>query len=225
MSIDGFREFQTQPFVAFSPTVARRFFSLVDRLSRRLNVEIVGLDNVPKGAALLVGNHTFGWDSIFPMSALWQRGRRVWVLGEHAWWRFPFLRRLAAAVGTVDGTMANVDRLLSQDELVLVLPGGLREALKPRELRYRLLWGRRYASCAQRSPIKSQSCPWQPSEGTRSSSCSATHTRGGAAGCGETVSRFLCPRRCSRCHARCDCGSCWASPSRPLQQRRRTTKA
>jgi 1-acyl-sn-glycerol-3-phosphate acyltransferase len=104
----------------------------------------VGSENVPKGAVLLVGNHTFGWDSIFPMNALWQRGRRVWVLGEHAWWRFPFLRRLAAAVGTVDGTVANVDRLLSQGEVVLVLPGGLREALKPRELRYRLLWGRRY---------------------------------------------------------------------------------
>jgi 1-acyl-sn-glycerol-3-phosphate acyltransferase len=56
----------------------------------------------------------------------------------------PGLRRLAAAAGTVDGTQANADRLLTSDELVLVLPGGLREALKPRELRYRLLWGSRY---------------------------------------------------------------------------------
>lgn len=29
-------------------------------------------------------------------------------------------------------------------ELVLVLPGGLCEAVKPHELRYRLLWGHRY---------------------------------------------------------------------------------
>jgi 1-acyl-sn-glycerol-3-phosphate acyltransferase len=60
------------------------------------------------------------------------------------WWKVPFLRRLASAVGTVDGTRENADSLLSRDQLVLVLPGGLREAVKPRELRYQLLWGHRY---------------------------------------------------------------------------------
>jgi 1-acyl-sn-glycerol-3-phosphate acyltransferase len=44
----------------------------------------------------------------------------------------------------VDGTPENADRLLRGDQLVLVLPGGLREAMKPSELRYRLLWGHRY---------------------------------------------------------------------------------
>jgi 1-acyl-sn-glycerol-3-phosphate acyltransferase len=64
---------------------------------------------------------------------------------------------MAAAVGTVDGTPDNADRLLSHDELVLVLPGGLREAVKPRELRYRLLWGHRYgfirAAIRNQAPI------------------------------------------------------------------------
>ena len=67
------------------------------------------------------------------------------------------MRRLVAAVGTVDGTPENADRLLSHDEIVLVLPGGLREALKPRELRYRLLWGQRYgfvrAAIRNQAPI------------------------------------------------------------------------
>jgi 1-acyl-sn-glycerol-3-phosphate acyltransferase len=65
-------------------------------------------------------------------------------LGEHLWWKVPVLRRLAAACGVVDGTQENADALLSAGELLLVLPGGLRESLKPRELRYRLLWGHRY---------------------------------------------------------------------------------
>jgi 1-acyl-sn-glycerol-3-phosphate acyltransferase len=64
---------------------------------------------------------------------------------------------VAAAVGTVDGTPANAERLLAQGELVLVLPGGLREALKPRELSYRLLWGHRYgfvrAAIANQVPV------------------------------------------------------------------------
>ena len=40
---------------------------------------------------------------------------------------------------------------------MLVLPGGLREAVKPRELRYRLLWGHRYgfvrAALKNRAPV------------------------------------------------------------------------
>jgi 1-acyl-sn-glycerol-3-phosphate acyltransferase len=112
----------------------------------------------PKGRGLLVGNHPFGFDVAFAMARIHaETGRRVFALGEHAWWAVPGLRRLAAAVGTVDGTTDNVDALLAADELVLVLPGGLREAMKPRELRYRLLWGHRYgfvrAALRNRAPL------------------------------------------------------------------------
>jgi 1-acyl-sn-glycerol-3-phosphate acyltransferase len=52
--------------------------------------------------------------------------------------------------------------LLARDELVLVLPGGLREAVKPRELRYRLLWGHRYgfirAAIRNQAPIVPLAC-------------------------------------------------------------------
>lgn len=128
-----------------SPELAHRLSSAIDRTGALLHVELVGLDRLPAGRALLVTNHAFGFDAAFLMARIEAvTGRRVWALGEHAWWRVPGLRRLAAAAGTVDGTQANADQLLSSDELVLVLPGGLREALKPRELRYRLLWGSRY---------------------------------------------------------------------------------
>jgi 1-acyl-sn-glycerol-3-phosphate acyltransferase len=145
MTIDGFRPQYREAFAGFVPDAARRFYRAVTWLSRRLRVEVDGIEKVPHGKALLVANHAFGWDVAFPMAAIWNTQHRpVWALGEHAWWKVPFLRRLAAATGTVDGTRTNADRLLEHDELVLVLPGGLREALKPRELRYRLLWGHRY---------------------------------------------------------------------------------
>jgi 1-acyl-sn-glycerol-3-phosphate acyltransferase len=145
VTIDRFRPEHHDAFVGFSPKTARRFNSVVTWVSRRLHVEVEGIENLPRGRALIVANHAFGWDVMFAMNAVWERERRtVWALGEHAWWKVPFLRELAAEVGTVDGTRDNADRLLSRDELVLVLPGGLREAVKPRELRYRLLWGHRY---------------------------------------------------------------------------------
>ncbi len=157
-TIDGFRPESHEAFVGFTPDVANRFYDVVSWFSRNLRVEVKGLEHLPAGRALLVANHTFGWDSILPMAAVWRQLQRpVWVLAEHAWWRVPFLRRLAAAVGTVDGTPANADRLLAREELVLVLPGGLREAVKPRELRYRLLWGHRYgfirAAIRNQAPI------------------------------------------------------------------------
>ena len=144
-SIDGFRPEQRRAFVAFRPETAKRFWSIAGHVERSLHMKIEGLANVPRGRALLVANHAFGWEVLFPMSAIARAQRRpVWVLGEHAWWKVPFLRQLASAVGTVDGTRENARDLLEHDELVLVLPGGLREAVKPKELRYRLLWGDRY---------------------------------------------------------------------------------
>ncbi len=104
-----------------------------------------GLDRLPSGRALVVADHAFGFDVAFPMNAIARAtGRPVWVLGEHLWWKVPLVRSVAAAAGVVDGRRDVAVRLLRDDQIVVVLPGGLREAVKPRELRYQLLWGHRY---------------------------------------------------------------------------------
>jgi len=145
MTIDGFSSDDRDAFVAFDDRTASRASRVVHRLGRKLGVEVEGLERIPSGRALIVANHTFGFDVAFAIAAVRETlGRQVFSLGEHAWWKVPFLRRLAASCGTVDGTRANADRLLDSENLVLVLPGGLRESMKPRELRYRLLWGHRY---------------------------------------------------------------------------------
>ena len=127
------------------PRYSERFFSLVEWASKRLHVEVVGIERLPLGRALLVANHAFGWDILFAMSAIRARtGRPVWALGDHVWWKTLAGGWIATELGIVDGTPQNADDLLSRDEIVLVLPGGIREAFKPRELRYRLVWGERY---------------------------------------------------------------------------------
>jgi 1-acyl-sn-glycerol-3-phosphate acyltransferase len=156
--LDGWKPRDKEAFEAFSPRVAARVYAAVDWIGRHLHVEVLGVEKLPPGRAILVGNHAFGWDSIFPMAAIWRATKRpVWALGEHLWWRVPYLRRIVGAIGTVDGTRPNADRLLAADQLVLVLPGGLRESVKPRELRYRLLWGNRYgfvkAAIKNRAPL------------------------------------------------------------------------
>jgi 1-acyl-sn-glycerol-3-phosphate acyltransferase len=163
MSLDGFHADDKQAFVAYRAQTAERFDRIVGALAQSLHVTCTGIEKLPRGRALLVANHTFGWDVAFAMSAIRRAQHRpVWALGEHAWWKWPFLRSIAAAVGTVDGTPENLDALLAKDELVVVMPGGLREAVKPRELRYRLLWGRRYgfvkAAIRNRTPLVPLAC-------------------------------------------------------------------
>jgi len=143
---------------AHSQKRAAWLFAAIEWIAKRIQVEVVGIERLPRGRALLVANHAFGWDIVFAMAAIRQKtGRPVWALGEHVWWRVPLVRRIAADLGTVDGTPDNADALLARDQLVLDLPGGLREALKPRELRYRLLWGHRYgfirAAMRNQAPI------------------------------------------------------------------------
>jgi 1-acyl-sn-glycerol-3-phosphate acyltransferase len=144
--------------------VSSSLLSWIDKLGRRLGVEVAGIDRLPKGRALLVANHAFGfWDLALAVARIHsQTGRIVFSLGEHLWWRVPVVRWLAKRAGVVDGTPKNADAILEADELLLVLPGGLREALKPRELRYRLLWGRRHgfvkAALRNRAPIVPLAC-------------------------------------------------------------------
>jgi 1-acyl-sn-glycerol-3-phosphate acyltransferase len=145
MTIDGFEARHADAMIGFRDDACMRLSAGLDRLSALFGVEVEGVEHLPAGRALLVANHAFGWDVALAAAAIRMRtGRPVFALGEHLWWKVPVLRRLACAVGVVDGTPHNVDALLEADQMVLVLPGGLREALKPSALRYRLLWGERY---------------------------------------------------------------------------------
>jgi 1-acyl-sn-glycerol-3-phosphate acyltransferase len=143
--IDGFKATDADGMHRLPSRASARYYGLIGKLGAALHVRVDGIEHLPAGRALIVANHAFGWDVAFPMAAVARgTGRPVWALGEHLWWRVPGLRRVAAGVGVVDGRPQNAERLLADDQIVFVLPGGLREAVKPHELRYRLLWGRRY---------------------------------------------------------------------------------
>lgn len=143
--------------------VSHDLLSAIDALGRRIRVDVDGLERLPPGRALLVANHTFGFDVALAIARIYaETGRVLWTLGEHVWWKVPGARSVARAAGVLDGTQANADAVLSADQLLLVLPGGLREAVKPSELRYRLLWGHRYgfvrAALRNGAPIVPLAC-------------------------------------------------------------------
>ncbi|MQY02972.1 lysophospholipid acyltransferase family protein [Actinomadura macrotermitis] len=103
-----------------------------------------GLEHLPeRGPALLVGNHTLYGVVDAPLIFFEiHRRRGVWVrsLADHLHWMVPGWRRIMDMGGSVDGTRDNCRALLRAGEMVVVFPGGAREAARGRDARYQLQW-------------------------------------------------------------------------------------
>jgi 1-acyl-sn-glycerol-3-phosphate acyltransferase len=64
-------------------------------------------------------------------------------LADHLFFKIPLLGELVEASGAREGTPENARGLLEAQELVSVAPGGMREALRPSQERYQVLWEHR----------------------------------------------------------------------------------
>ena len=118
---------------------------LIEPLRKLINPKAYGIDNVPKCGALLVGNHTVLGVLDLPLmcAELWERGRIVRALGDHAQFKVPVWRHMLKRYGVVEGTRANCAELMRRGELILVFPGGGREVAKRKGERYKLVWKNR----------------------------------------------------------------------------------
>jgi 1-acyl-sn-glycerol-3-phosphate acyltransferase len=102
-----------------------------------------GLEHVPPGAAIMVGNHgLLGYESIVFFEQIYARTGRVPIGCADRWFfRVPLLRDVLVRVGGMYGSAANAAHALARGQLVVCYPGGAREVLK-RDARdkYRLRW-------------------------------------------------------------------------------------
>lgn len=114
-------------------------------LRRVIKPKFYGIENVPKGGALLVGNHTlYGvFDLVLLAAEFIERGIVVRGLADHAHFRVPVHRDLLTTAGAVPGTRANVRELMRRGDLIMVFPGGAREVAKRKGERYQLIWKNR----------------------------------------------------------------------------------
>ena len=121
---------------------------LIERILRPVSeyyfrTEVIGHENIPEEGALLVGNHgLFGFDAAFFVFKLFRvSGKMTRVLVDHIVFKVPVLRQAAALAGFVDGNKENAVKILQDGDLMMVFPGGAREALwKKKENLYRLHW-------------------------------------------------------------------------------------
>lgn len=114
-------------------------------LRKVIKPKVYGIENVPTERALLVGNHnTLGLvDAPLLAAELWERGRIVRSVGDHAHFKIPGWRDALTRTGVVEGTREITSELMRRGELVMVFPGGAREVNKRKNERYKLVWKNR----------------------------------------------------------------------------------
>ncbi|HTY28844.1 MAG TPA: lysophospholipid acyltransferase family protein [Mycobacterium sp.] len=128
-----------------SPTNIKVALRLVEPLRQLIRPKVYGIDNVSERRALLVGNHTVLGVLDLPLvcAELWERGRIVRALGDHAQFKVPGWRDMLKILGVVEGSRANCAELMRRGELIMVFPGGGREVAKHKGERYTLVWKNR----------------------------------------------------------------------------------
>ena len=120
-----------------NPRVVRWLHPVLGRLlSAYFRLEVEGFENVPRGGAMLVGNHNSGisFTEPFALSARWyaERGTddRIHCMVHDAMMMLPGLRWLLVGVGCVRASRANCERVLERGGKVLTFPGGNVEAFR-----------------------------------------------------------------------------------------------
>lgn len=103
-----------------------------------------GVEHLPEGPALLIGNHgLYGWDTVLFFYLLRRDTRRKPVgLTDRVFFGARPMQRLMRPLGGVLGTRENARAALRAGKWVVSYPGGSREVFKTPDLRYQLAWER-----------------------------------------------------------------------------------
>lgn len=122
-----------------------KYISIIAALFHRLyfRTAVYGIENVPRGRALLVANHSgqVPIDGMIIMMAMFldaEPPRMVRAMVEKWAQTLPFVSMLFNRTGQVVGVPENCKRLLEREELILVFPEGVRGISKPFTRRYQL---------------------------------------------------------------------------------------
>ncbi len=119
---------------------------LIDLLERYFRAEVRGVEHIPVGKALIVGNHNAGMTFLEPFlfGAAWYRQRGeldAHGLGHDAIVGMPVVGNLLMMLGAVRASHANADTVFAMGRKVVVFPGGNYESFRPWTQRHRVDFG------------------------------------------------------------------------------------
>lgn len=144
------------------PQLMARFFALLEPfLETWFHPQVRGLERIPDGPALYVGNHNGGLLSAdtFVLGAKVLRARGIdampYGLGHEVAISLPGVKQLLVPLGAVRASHENAHRLFARGHKVLVYPGGDLDAMRAFRMRDRIIFGARrgYIRLALRADV------------------------------------------------------------------------
>jgi 1-acyl-sn-glycerol-3-phosphate acyltransferase len=120
---------------AFDTATAERWFGYVRAvLWPYFRPEVMGVEHLPRGRALIVGCHSgvIPYDAAATLVAIRDAtGRFARAVGDHLFGRIDFVQSFLRSVGAVVGTPEALTALLRAGHMVLLFPGGARDMERP----------------------------------------------------------------------------------------------
>lgn len=107
---------------------------------------IVGSEHLPEtSAAIIAVNHSLAsYDIALLMAAIYEQVNRIpRSLIDRLFYKVPGMGTLMESLGSLEGNHDNAVEMLKHGELLILAPGGMREALRPSTEKYKIIWGRR----------------------------------------------------------------------------------
>lgn len=123
------------PDGGFDPATTKRWFWALDQtICRYFRTTVLDAGHIPAGRALIVGCHSgvLPWDAATLVVAIRKyTGRFSRHIGDRLFAVAPVVERFLSSCGVVIGTPQALERLLADDELVVLFPGGARDMTRP----------------------------------------------------------------------------------------------
>jgi 1-acyl-sn-glycerol-3-phosphate acyltransferase len=124
------------------PKLIRALRPIIQSLARVHPPRLDGVEHLPRGPALLVGNHgVLGYESLFFFERILHASGRLPIgLADRWFFRVPGIRDVLVRIGGAYGCRRNALRALARGDLVVCYPGGAREVFKRERDKYRCMW-------------------------------------------------------------------------------------
>ena len=135
------------------PNLADLALRLIEVLGKYFRAEVVGLESMPAGKALVVGNHNAGITFLEPLflGAAWRRmtgGRDdMYYLVHDAMLALPVLGNLLMKLGNIRASHRTAEKAFAAGRKVAVFPGGNYEAFRPFRDRHKVDFRGRRGFC------------------------------------------------------------------------------
>ena len=129
--------------LAVDASFVDRLVPWMRRFSAYFGSVVRGLENVPEGPVLLVGNHSGGilTPDTSAVYVAWHehRAEPLSILGLDAAFAVPGLGSLMRKIGAVPASHEGAEHAFSQGASVIVYPGGAEEVFRPYRDRHRVV--------------------------------------------------------------------------------------